>query len=308
MSKQLYMRSKCEVTLDSEDRNLVGPGDSYKDYCFKISKAGQLMNVILLKDGKTIKVETVISDVKPEVIKILKTADYDKLGDVEKNELRKITSPIVESMRQLVGLIKQEHSRFDISDGMIANVKNEWSLGYNKWYSTPRGGLIISGTTYGLGNMNDWRARELQELLSENEQALVATSYLHQAINARSTRYQWIYATIAAELAIKEILARIEPKLEVILETLPSPPLNKLYGVVLESVTGVKSEGLRKLQEGAERRNKLLHSLGDYDSPSYDEVHEYIHFIDGRINWLLKLWRKIKREKRVKQGFLNCGV
>lgn len=89
MSKQLYMRSKCEVTLNSRDRNLVGPGDSCKDYCFKISKAGQLMDIKLLKDGKTIEVETVISNIEPKVIKILQTDAYDKLGDIERNELKK---------------------------------------------------------------------------------------------------------------------------------------------------------------------------------------------------------------------------
>jgi len=76
------------------------------------------MDIKLLKDGKTIEVETVISNIEPKVIKILQTDDYDKLGDVERNELRKITSPIVESMRQLVGLIKQEHSRFDVRESI----------------------------------------------------------------------------------------------------------------------------------------------------------------------------------------------
>lgn len=132
MSKQLYISSKCEVILDSKDTSLVGSGDSSKDYCFTISKAGQLMNVKLLKDGKTIEVEAVISDIEPNVIKILRTDDYDNLDDVKKRELSKITSPIVESMSQLVGLIKQEHSRFDIHDEMIANVSHEWSLGNNK--------------------------------------------------------------------------------------------------------------------------------------------------------------------------------
>lgn len=296
MLKQLHLRARCEVILSGIGRDLINNEAFRRDYHFSMAIDGQLINMKLLEDGKTIEAETVVDDVKPNILQILRVNEYDKLSDSEKRGLHRITSSIVKSMRQLVGLIKQEHSRFDISDGLISNVRIEWSLGDNEWHPTPRA-VRISSAMYGLGNVNDTKAKKLQELLSENEQALVATSYLHQAINAESSRYQWIYATIAAELAIKEILVRIEPKLEVILRTLPSPPLNKLYGDVLESVAGVRSEGLKKLQEGAERRNKLLHSLGDDNPPSSDEAHEYIHFIDGRINWLLDLWRKIKRAK-----------
>ncbi|MCK4354714.1 MAG: hypothetical protein KAW83_05615, partial [Dehalococcoidia bacterium] len=107
---------------------------------------------------------------------------------------------------------------------------------------------------------------------------------------------QWIYATMAAELAIKEILVRIEPKLQVILETLPSPPLNRLYGDVLESVAGVRSTSLSKLQNGARRRNELVHNPRS-PTPTFNEVKEYINFIEDMIRWLLKEWRRIKREE-----------
>lgn len=296
MSNQLYLRGRCEVLLGKGDLDLINAEEFRKDYAFGIAKGGQGVNMKLLKDGKTIEAEMVVNDFEPNILQILRVDEYEKLDDKQERELHKTTSPIVESMRQLVGLLKQEHSRFDISDELIGNLGIEWSLGNNEWHPTPRG-LVMYLTTYGLGNVNDSTAINLQELLSENEQALLATSYLHQAMKARSSRYQWIYATIAAELAIKEILVRIEPKLEVILRTLPSPPLNKLYGDVLESVAGVKSEGLKRLQEGAERRNRLLHSLGDDAPLSVDEAHEYVHFISQRIDWLLDQWRKIKRAR-----------
>jgi len=135
-------------------------------------------------------------------------------------------------------------------------------------------------------------------LLSENEEALVATSYLHQARNSDNRRYQWIYATMAAELAIKEILVRIEPKLQVILEELPSPPLQKLYGDVLESVAGVRSNSLSTLQNGARKRNQLVHNPNS-PTPTFNEVNEYIDFIEDRVKWLLEEWRRIKRVKKL---------
>ena len=102
---------------------------------------------------------------------------------------------------------------------------------------------------------------------------------------------------MAAELAIKEILVRIEPKLQVILGALPSPPLNRLYGDVLESVAGVRSASLSRLQNGAQRRNELVHNPNS-PTPTFNEVNEYIDFIEDRVKWLLKEWRRIKRVKK----------
>ena len=292
---RLYLRGRCEVLLSKHGLDLMQAEQSRRDYSFRISKGGQTINLTLLKDGKSIEAESVFEGFEPHILQILKTDEYDKLIDSDKRKLHEITSPIRESMKQFIGLVKQEFHRSDIRDELIGNLRIEWSLDNGQWYSIP-GKFTVYGWAYSLGNMNESYAKRLQKLLLENEEALVATNYLHQARNAESGRYQWIYATIAAELAIKEVLARMEPKLQVILSTLPSPPLNKLYGDVLESVAGVRSEGLNRLQTGAEIRNKLLHSPESVDLSS-DKVHDYIAFIEERIRWLLSEWRRIKRAK-----------
>lgn len=295
MLNRLYLRGRCEVLLGKHDLDLMQAEQSRRDYSFRISKGGRTINLTLLKDGKSIEAESVFEGFEPHILQILKTDEYDKLIDSDKRKLHEITSPIRESMKQLVGLIKQELHRSDIRDELIGNLRIEWSLGDNQWYPI-LSKLTIYTWAYSLGNMQESNAKRLQKLLLENEEVLVATNYLHQARNAESGRYQWIYATIAAELAIKEVLARMEPKLQVILSTLPSPPLNKLYGDVLESVAGVRSEGLNRLQTGAEIRNKLLHSPESVDLSS-DKVNDYIAFIEERIRWLLSEWRRIKRAK-----------
>jgi len=291
---RLYLRARGEVLLGGH-LHLMQAEESRRDYTFNISKGGQTIDLTLLKDGKTIKAESVLEGVEPHILQILKIDEYDKLTDSDKNELHKITSPIRESVKRLAGLIKQELHRSDVRDELICNLRIQWSLDSGQWYPVP-GKYEVHAWAYGLGNMNESSAKHLQEVLSENEEALMATSYLHQARNAETERYQWIYATIAAELAIKEILGRIEPKLQVMLSTLPSPPLNKLYGDVLQSVAGVRSEGLNRLQTGAEIRNKLLHSPGSVDLPP-DKVNDYVSFVDDRIRWLLREWRRIKRSK-----------
>lgn len=262
----------------------------------------------LLQDGKTIKAKSVVDFFNPNILQILRTNDYDKLSDGEKTELSDITDPIREAVRQFAGLLKQELHRYDINDELIDNSHYEWSLGDNQWFLIPQELRATLIALYSLDNLDAITAKSLQEVLFENEEALVATSYLHQARNSENGRYQWIYATMAAELAIKEILVRIEPKLQVIVETFPSPPLDGLYGDVLRKIAGVKStEADRKtLRDGARRRNHLVHNPRSH-TPTLKEVNEYINFIEGRVRWLLKEWRRIKREKaainvRVRKG------
>ncbi len=296
MANRLYLRYKCTLLLEKGTPGSIIVDKSLEDYSFSVSRSGQSVNMKLLQDGKTVQAESVVDSFKPDILQILRTNDYDKLNDGEKIQLSGMTHPIREAVRQFVGLLKQELHRYDIDDELIGNPYYEWSLDDNQWFSIPRA-LRIDVGSYSLGNLNSITAKSLQELLSENEEALVATSYLHQARNSMNRRYQWIYATMAAELAIKEILVRIEPKLRVILETLPSPPLNKLYGGVLESVAGVRSTNTPTLQKSAQRRNQLVHNPKS-STPTFDEVNEYIDFIEDRVKWLLREWRRIKREKK----------
>lgn len=295
MSNLLYLRGRCTLLLDENRPGSIIVDESLKNYSFSVSKRGQGVNMKLLQDGKTIEAESVVDFFKPNILQILRTNDYDKLGDGEKTELHDVTRPIREAVRQFAGLLKQELHRYDMNDELLGNSYYEWSLGDNQWYPIPRG-LRMDIRLSSLGNLDERTAKYLQELLSEDEEALVATSYLHQARNSMNRRYQWIYATMAAELAVKEILVRIEPKFEVILTTLPSPPLNKLYGDVLQSVAGVRSTGLTTLQNGAGKRNKLVHNPKSA-TPTFNEVSEYIDFIEGRIKWLLEKWRMIKRAR-----------
>jgi hypothetical protein len=296
MSERLYLRYRCTLLLEERTPGSIIVDKSLENYSFSVSKSGQNVNMKLLQDGKTIEAKSVVDFLNPNILQILRTNDYAKLSAGEKTELSDIADPIREAVRQFAGLLKQELHRYDINDELIGNPYYEWSLGDNQWFSIPRE-LTVDVELSSFGNLNVITANSLQELLSENEEALVATSYLHQARNSRNRRYRWIYATMAAELAIKEILVRIEPKLQVILETLPSPPLNRLYGDVLESVAGVRSTSLSKLQNGAQRRNQLVHNPMS-PTPTFNEVREYINFIEDRVRWLLKEWRRKKGSEK----------
>ncbi len=92
-----------------------------------------------------------------------------------------------------------------------------------------------------------------------------------------NSRARWIDATIAAELAVKEFLARIEPKLALLLFELPSPPIGKLYGKLLKEYAGEESPLRKVLEAGADRRNKLIHRPG---SPDPDETEATLYVQD----------------------------
>lgn len=102
-------------------------------------------------------------------------------------------------------------------------------------------------------------AQHLQEAVDDGIEPLVGMAYLHRAKSEPDPRYRWVDATVAAELCIKEVLIAARSEAEVLLNNLPSPPLSKLYGEVLEAYLGEKSPYLNAIARGVEKRNKLVH-------------------------------------------------
>lgn len=84
---------------------------------------------------------------------------------------------------------------------------------------------------------------------------------------------------------------RLEPRFEVLLMELPSPPLHKLYGSVLEHVAGEGSPFVKELQRGAETRNRLVHRP-DSPPPDPQETVNYVNAVDQALLHLHHLLRK----------------
>ena len=136
--------------------------------------------------------------------------------------------------------------------------------------------------------LNSQMIAALQEGLDKGYKPFLAMRHLYRAIQEKSPRFKWIDATIAAELAVKEFLARAKPELESLLVHLPSPPLSKLYGEVLLKYAGVKSPYVKKLNEGAQKRNQLVHQPQTVDI-SEAEAIEYVRMVMKAINHLYTL-------------------
>jgi hypothetical protein len=299
MTQQLYLRCKCEI-LFQRDGNPVTVDDSGGPYTLDVLKGGKLVRVEVMQDGTTVEGKTVI-DTPSHILDILSAVDYDSLSDAQKKALSELQAPVTESIKQLVLLLKQELPKFDIDDELIGNCKYEWSIDEKTWQRVPFG-LQAYMSMLRIGSLGRAKADHIQDLLSRGEAALIATNHLHRAQAERGLRYKWIDATIAAELAIKEILIRMEPKLEVILTELPSPPLRTLYGEVLKSIAGVSAseDDLKKLGEGSRIRNRLIHSPESVPL-DHNKVTNYVQFVDHLIEWLLEVSR-IRRRKALQQG------
>jgi hypothetical protein len=108
-------------------------------------------------------------------------------------------------------------------------------------------------------NLDTDTSKVIQNNIDNKIEPFIALKYLHRAKNENIPSFKWIDATIAAELAIKEFLIRKKPDIETLLLEVPSPPLSKLYGVVLKSITGQSSPVLKEIDNGAQIRNKLVH-------------------------------------------------
>jgi hypothetical protein len=107
-------------------------------------------------------------------------------------------------------------------------------------------------------------------------------------MNEERSSFKWIDATIAAELAIKEFLIRKYPDIETLLLEVPSPPLQKLYGSVLESLTGQRSPVLKEISNGVEIRNKLVHRPTEIPIEA-KEARDYVQAIETAIFHLIYL-------------------
>lgn len=136
-------------------------------------------------------------------------------------------------------------------------------------------------------------AQRLQQIVADGVAPLVGMRYLHRAKAEGDPRYRWVDATIAAELAIKEILQMARPETTVLFDNLPSPPLSKLYGEVLEAYLGERSPHLKAIGKGVEKRNALVHRTAGADIDA-TEAEKYVGTIEEAIFHALNLYYKDK--------------
>lgn len=128
----------------------------------------------------------------------------------------------------------------------------------------------------------------VQSALDAKIEPLLAMRHLHRAKNEPHPHHKWIDATIAAELAVKEILIRKRPFLAEILLEVPSPPLSKLYGKLSDHYLGARSPYVSKLQDGQTIRNELVHRPASKKIDA-QKANDYVEMVSDAIFHLLSL-------------------
>jgi hypothetical protein len=198
-----------------------------------------------------------------------------------------MTSVLSNATRKVLNTIKFCLSQSKLNEELFSVRGEYWSFDNANWKELPTRwkATLNSITSMSLDNTTE---KNVQSYLISDFEPFFALRHLHKAIKETNPRYKWIDATIAAELAIKEFLVRSRPELETLLLEMPSPPLDKLYGSVLESFTKQKSPKLTALREGARIRNKLVHRPNE-TKITHEQANSYVHDVEAAIYHLLSL-------------------
>lgn len=217
--------------------------------------------------------------------------DGDKLEKRWREPLAEIHNVLGAAIERLLFVIKFYLDEELVSETQLRRPFGwEWSVAGKDWRYGPArievGGVDVVTVPGYQGNLT---SRVEAAVSGANLPLLIhAMRHLHRAKLERDPRFRWIDATIAAELGIKEFLSTYKPELESLLLQVPSPPLNKLYGAVLENYAGERSPKLKAIREGVELRNVLVHRPGEQQVGS-KEANAYVKNIESALLHLLTL-------------------
>jgi len=213
--------------------------------------------------------------------------DVKELPEKLQTQLSEMTTDILKATQKVLSLIKYCLNQIMVKENLFYIKGQYWSIDKSQWKMIPP---IISMVidTHGLIPLNENTVNAIQSYIQDDFEPFLALRHLHRAKNESNPHYKWIDATIAAEWAVKEFLIRFIPDVEAILLEVPSPPLHKLYGSILESYTDQRSPKLKGLAEGEKIRNKLLHRPQDIHI-SLEQANEYVHDVEIAIYHLLTL-------------------
>ncbi|MFQ5822189.1 MAG: hypothetical protein ACE5I5_19585 [Candidatus Heimdallarchaeota archaeon] len=228
-------------------------------------------------------------EVSKEMWDVLQTdiSDGSKLPSKLQTELSEMKSGILQATRKVLSLIKYCFNQIELHEQLFSIKGIYWSVDKAEWKWVP----MIGYATMEPRNfvyLNENTVKAIQEYLEGGHEPFFALRHLHRAKEEGNPCYKWIDATIAAELAIKEFLIRIKPDIETLLLEVPSPPLDKLFGPVLESYKNVPSPKLKELRKGAKFRNKLIHRPQDIRI-NRRQSNKYVQDVEIAIYHLLTL-------------------
>lgn len=202
-------------------------------------------------------------------------------------DVKNINKLLLEPTKQIISIIKYYLGYYDISESLFSVRTSNWGVTQASLSPIPSG-FSSAIDARSMQPLNDDGKKMIEEAAKLGLKPLVGMRHLHRAKSEKISHHKWIDATIAAELAVKEVLSTAVPNLDTLLMELPSPPLVKLYGSILETYLGEKSPYLNKIRKGVEVRNKLIHRPLEHTISNQDAI-DYVNDIEAAIFHLLGL-------------------
>jgi len=227
-----------------------------------------------------------ISDEFWEVL--TKNVSGQKLSDSTYDEASSIRTHLIISTKRVLNAIKYCLKQIELEEELFSIKGTFWSIDKENWQVFPGGRLLAVLSARNMEALNKKSVRLLEDYLVKGPAPFLYLSFLHRAKRERNPKYRWIDATIAAELAIKEFLIQFKPEIEPVLFEVPSPPLHKLYGSILESYTGKRSPKLKEIAEGARVRNLLVHRPEKIKIDDQESIN-YVGHVEAAIGHLLNI-------------------
>lgn len=265
--------------------------DKGKRFCFIVPVKDEPNATIYITPGDGTIESFHEAAISHEMISFLKAYASDsskKLPPDLSTELARVTSILSQSVRRVLTHVKFGLNQKDLDEQLFSVRGEYWSLDNDHWERLPMRTAIVASVDVFLF-LSDDTTKAIQERLNiEAPEPFLALRHLHRARREDNPRYKWIDATIAAELAIKEFLLRKKPDLEALLLEVPSPPLDKLYGAILQRYGGERSPWKNKIANGAKVRNKLLH-IPHHEAIDPWDTNEYVDDVQSSIYHLLAL-------------------
>lgn len=244
-------------------------------------------------------------EVSGEMWEVLQTdtCDAKDLSPELQAELSGIKIDISEATRKILYLMKYCFYNVELDERLFSVRSISWSTDKSKWKPLP----MMVTTSMDVCNTVCFRentARAIQSYVDDGFQPFFALRHLHRAKKETNPRHKWIDATIAAELAVKEFLVRVKPNIRTLVMEVPSPPMGKMYGEILESFVNQRSPKLKELIKGAEIRNKLIHRPEDTHIDE-QQANKYVQDVQIAIYHLLTL---LYRSDPIIEGFYKPTI
>ena len=204
------------------------------------------------------------------------------------DEIKKVSARIKSSKDEVIETLVYMLDWYELEKNDVFAKGIEYSLNGEDFHKIT-GGINAEITIYPKHNISPSLEGYIQRSLTGDYwKPLQAFDYLHKAKREKNNNHKWINATIAAELAIKEFLIKNQPGISVLILEMPSPPLHKLYGVVLESFYGERSPKLSELNNGASVRNNIIHRPNEIKVEK-KAIEKYIKDVEYAIFHLISL-------------------